>query len=416
MTSARSAFIPGNRHRRRTLQAARRAARSLTAAAGRRTPCSPRRRRPVAARYMRASARIVPPNPTSVSDGRGSVRSASWRRTSRRSAPIWAGEGGSSWTKRRDSGRARRGGLTTSPTSASRPWVICRLPPPRSTTMPFSKGRLSIAAAAPSWPSDSALNTSMDVTPASRRPLRRWRALAASRTAAVATARTRGGRRRSSERTKPPLAAMVCSTAAAGRRTPPPAASLVCTRSSRTTRNLLPGVMRATRNLTAFDPRSTSATMSSTGLRDVHARHQEAPVAGGGQDRREPPLKARQAEEHRHALLPDVADVGGGIEVRCGGLGRDDERRLAASNQEIAHGERSRTMVSLDEELRLAHDADVDAGCQLPGGLRGVARVPFHHVADTALALLVEPPVGHRPVLCVFFPARQIRSAQHDRI
>src|SRR5262249_53986454 len=190
---------------------------------------------------------------------------------------------------------------------------------------------LSIAAVAPSRPSSSALKTSMEVTPTSRKRLRRRPALSASRTAAVATARTRGGRRRFSERRKRRVAATVWSTAATGRRTLRPAPSRVAPRPPRTMWNPLPGLTRATRNLTAFEPRSMSATVSSTGLRDVHAGHQEAPVSVRGQERREPSLKTRQAEEHRHALLPDVADVGGGIEVRGGLFGREHEERLAAS-------------------------------------------------------------------------------------
>src|SRR5262249_40534381 len=98
------------------------------------------------------------------------------------------------------------------------------------------------------------------------------------------------------------------------------------------------------------------------GLRDAYPGSQVPPVGLSGQECREAPPESRRAEEHRHALLSDVANHGGGIEIRCGVFRREDKGRLAASNQEIAHDERSRPMVSLDEELGLAQDADVDAG------------------------------------------------------
>ena len=193
MMSARSALSPRILRRFRADTAARRSRTAVTSEGRRRRPCRSLRRPRAAARCMLAMVRTVPPMPMSSSPRRVAGRtSSSCSRTARRSRRNSFEVGGSCLKNWRVTRTAPRGALLVERISPRRTRLSCRLPPPRSAMAPSVMGRLRRAATAPRRASWRPLRISTS-TPSLRSsgPSRR-RLFSASRTAAVATAITRG--------------------------------------------------------------------------------------------------------------------------------------------------------------------------------------------------------------------------------
>ncbi len=145
--------------------------------------------------------------------------------------------------------------------------MSCRLPPPRSATIPSRIGRLNMAASAPSRASSRPVRTRTATPSRSRKAPSSRSRFVASRTAAVAIATTRGDWPFRTRRRKRWTQSSVASTASGRSRPGGPSPSRVCTRSFWSTSNPRPSTTLASRKREAFEPRSTSATSSAVSAR-----------------------------------------------------------------------------------------------------------------------------------------------------
>jgi len=134
------------------------------------------------------------------------------------------------------------------------------------------------------------------------------------------------------------------------------------------------------------------------------------------QERCQPLADPGRAEQRPRAVLVDVPDDRGRLEVGGRVLHRQHEGRLPVAQEDGAHDQRPGPMVALDEKLRLAQHPHVHAGGAAPGGLVGVARVPLDHVLDPGLPLLVEAPLAGGQMAGVGGPPRFAPPAQHERV